>query len=175
VNRLIILSDLWGLEHACWMSYYTEFLNDFYEIVCYDCCDLGRIDKTVAKQEELHLQFISGGCDTSVDSLLQKEQGGVDVIGFSIGGYIAWKASFAGLKIRQLFAISSTRLRYEIRKPSIAVELFYGEKDIYKPPNSWFQLLDIEKHVYADEEHLCYQKREIAADICARIVTQAKK
>ncbi len=171
-QRIIILSDLWGEEKSEWLIYYTSILEKYFDVKYYDSCVLGGIDKSEYSVEELHHQFITGGIAKAVENILKEEKGkeNILVLGFSIGGYIAWKAGNSGLKMQCLYAISSTRLRYETQKPSGTIELIYGEEDADKPDNNWFEKLGIRTNFYKHEGHELYTKKEIAGNICNRIV-----
>ncbi|MEL6944601.1 MAG: alpha/beta hydrolase, partial [Bacteroidota bacterium] len=72
------------------------------------------------------------------------EQVEVSILAFSIGGTIAWKAALKGLKIKSLWAFSATRLRYEVERPNIPIQLFFGQKDEYRPSSNWFDRREIE-------------------------------
>ena len=141
-------------------------------MTCYDSCVLADIDKSEYSEEKLHDQFITGGIVKAVENLLKKEKESTIVLGFSIGGTIAWKACKSGLKTQRLIAISSTRLRYETQKPSGVIDLIYGEKDTYKPDNNWFEKLEIRTEIYKNEGHEVYKKKEIAQKICKMIIQQ---
>jgi hypothetical protein len=167
--RLLILSDLWGKEKSDWVSAYVELLKDKYEIQYYDCCELGAIDKTHYNQEKLHNQFINGGIEKAVDSLLKFEKRKIDVLAFSIGGTIAWKAALKGLNVGSLFAVSSTRLRFENEIPNCKLKLYYGENDSNKPSENWFKKLSIEFDIIKNKEHSFYSEKEFATLICAEI------
>lgn len=169
-QKLIILSDLWGKEKSKWIAYYTEILGKHFDITYYDCCELGGIDKSEYSEESLHRQFVSGGIDMAVTTLLEKESNAANVLAFSIGGTIAWKASLLGLKTKSLIAVSATRLRYETEKPLTTIDLLYGTEDPYKPDSDWFQNMGIEENFIENEGHGLYQKKEVAELICRRII-----
>ncbi len=171
-QRIVLLSDLWGKEKSEWIGYYSTILEEYFDIQYYDCCELGDIDKSNYSMRKLYNQFVNGGIARAVESLLQKEKGFITVLGFSIGGLIAWKAALSGLKVQNLFALSSTRLRSETQKPSGKVELFYGEDDAYRPNIQWFQNMDLKENLYKKEEHEMYRKKEIAENICRKIIKQ---
>ena len=171
-QRLLILSDLWGKEKSDWITYYTSILENHFELEYYDSCDLGTIDKSDYSEENLHHQYINGGIEKAVVQLVKKEKGLVSVLGFSIGGLIAWKAGLSGLKIQNLYAVSSTRLRYETEKPLGTIELFYGKNDNYKPDRTWFEKLNLKEHFIKNKEHELYKDKEIAESICKLIMEQ---
>lgn len=172
MNKLLILSDLWGERKSNWLNQYITILENHFEIVFYDSCELAGIDLSDFSEDKIHKQFINGGIESAINSLLKKEKGEVDVLGFSIGGLIAWKAALEGLKVRNLFALSSTRLRYEEKCPHCAVKLFYAEKDEYKPSEEWFRKLNLEMNVWKEQEHYFYGKQEIAIKVSQKIIEQ---
>lgn len=167
---LIILSDLWGAEKSDWITYYTTALKDYYAIKYYDSRILGEIAKRKYSEKELHAQFINGGIERAVTNLLMLENKNSVILGFSIGGYIAWKACNSGLRSKKLIAVSSTRLRYETKKPSMNIELIYGEDDAYKPDTTWFEKLDLHPIIYTKTGHDLYQNKKIAKNIVERII-----
>ncbi len=169
-QKLIILSDLWGTEKSNWIDHYMRHLVNYYDIEFYDCCDIAEVDKTTYKQEILHTQFINGGVDRAIHRLLEKNKESIDIMAFSIGGVIAWKATLLGMKTRHLYAVSSTRLRLEVVNPSCSVQLFFGENDLYKPDDDWFQKLNIKKHILEGEDHNVYQKEDFANTLCKVIM-----
>lgn len=168
--RIIILSDLWGKEKSDWVSAYIELLKDNFEIQYYDCCELGEIDKTSYTEENLHSQFVNGGIQKAADNLLMTEKNQIDIIAFSIGGIIAWKAALKGLNVRNLFAASSTRLRYENEIPNGTIQLYYGENDSNKPSNDWFEKHSIDFEIIKNKEHDFYTEKESADSICIEIL-----
>ena len=168
--RLIILSDLWGKEKSDWVIGYVELLKDKFEIQYYDCCELGKIDKTNYVEENLHSQFINGGIEKAVANLLKTEKNPIDVLAFSVGGTIAWKAALKGVNVRSLFAVSSTRLRYEDRNPKGIIKLYYGENDIHKPSNDWFKKHSIDFEIIKNKNHDFYTEKECTTLICNEIL-----
>jgi pimeloyl-ACP methyl ester carboxylesterase len=168
--RLIILSDLWGKEKSNWVSEYIEQLKDKFEIQFYDCCELGAIDRTNYTEESLHLQFVNGGIEKGVENLLDAEKNQMDVLAFSIGGTIAWKAALKGLDVRNLFAVSSTRLRYEEHIPDGVIKLYYGENDINKPSSIWFEKHTLNFKIIKNKGHNLYTQNEFVTSICNEIL-----
>lgn len=72
---------------------------------------MANIDLNLALEDSLHQAFINGGVERAVASLLEKEKEPVDILGFSIGGFIAWKAAWKGLRVRSLTAVSSNKIK----------------------------------------------------------------
>jgi hypothetical protein len=168
--RLIILSDLWGKEKSDWVSDYVELLKDNFEIQYYDCCELGEIDKTNYTEGNLHSQFVTGGIEKAVENLLKAEKNQVDILAFSVGGTIAWKAALEGLNVQNLFAVSSTRLRYENEIPNGGIKLYFGENDSNKPSENWFEKHSINFEIIKNKEHDFYTGKEFATLICSEIL-----
>ena len=168
-RRMIILSDMFGI-HSSWLEFYVSNLQNHFDITVYDCCELANIPKKLRDETELHQQFIDGGILKSVESLLKKEIESTTILAFSIGGTIAWKAILAGLKVDNLLAISSTRLRYETQKPSSNITLFYGDQDLNAPNDDWFKSMTITPTIFENMGHEMYRKKEIATIICSSII-----
>ncbi len=85
----------------------------------------------------IHAQFVNGGIKRAARKLCRKEKQAVNVMAFSVGGVIAWKAALQVLPVKRLYAISATRLRYETKKPDCKCTLYFGEEDGYKPTVNW--------------------------------------
>ncbi|WPO80571.1 alpha/beta hydrolase [Flavobacterium sp. KACC 22761] len=161
--RLLLLSDLFG-GNPEWIHYYIEILEPKFDVQYYDILKLARIDSS--NEKEIHNQFLSGGIEKAVSNLLDSKKGEVAVLGFSMGGTIAWKASLKGLKTTKLILVSSTRLRFETEKPSCEIKLCFGEKDLNAPKSDWFLGLKISNQIIENEDHCLYQKKDNAFLIC---------
>lgn len=162
--RLLLLSDLFG-GNPEWIQYYIEILELKFDVQYYDVLKLAQIDSS-SDEKEIHNQFLNGGIEKAVNNLLDFEKEKVAVLGFSIGGTIAWKASLRGLQITQLVAVSSTRLRFETEIPSCKVKLYYGEKDLNKPNEEWFLKLKMASRIFKNQNHNLYQEKNNISLIC---------
>jgi hypothetical protein len=160
MEELIILSDLWGKKKIDCLNYYSMILKDHFKLTFFDSRELAAIDSKDYSEEELHQQFVNGGINQAVTTLLQDVKETTHILGFSIGGYIAWKAVLEGLKASKMTLISSTRLRYENNRPSTVIDLYYGEKDIYRPTLDWFKKLGLNQNIYRGEEYNFYRKQK---------------
>jgi len=161
-KQLLILSDLWGAEKATYLTQYTTLLQAKYDIQFIDCCQIGQVDTSNYIQNNLHQQFINGGINSAIENLLKNYSQKVDILAFSIGGTIAWKANLAGLKVQNFYAISATRLRYETEKPSSKISLVYGGLDAYRPDENWFKNLNITNYtIFENEGHELYRKNTL--------------
>ncbi|GAA3726687.1 MULTISPECIES: alpha/beta hydrolase [Flavobacterium] len=166
--RLLLLSDLFG-DNPEWIQNYIEILELKFDVQYYDVLKLAQIDSS-SEEKEIHNQFLNGGIEKAVNCLLDFEKEEVAVLGFSIGGTIAWKASLKGLKATQLVAVSSTRLRFETGIPSCKVKLYYGDKDMNKPDQEWFMRLKMESQIFENQNHNLYEEKSNASPICNNFV-----
>ena len=168
--KLLILSDLFGGQHPEWINYYTNTLRSKFEIQYYDVLELANIDASNLAEADIHKQFLNGGIDKAVETLLKLETDKVTVLGFSIGGTIAWKASLKGLKTTHLFSGSSTRLRYETEAPNCKIKLYFGDQDSNKPNSNWFLDLKVPVEIFQNQNHQLYFEEKNATAICAEIL-----
>lgn len=166
--RLLLLSDLFG-GNPEWIQYYIKILESKYDIRYYNVLKLAHIDSS-NNEKEIHNQFVNGGIEKAVNSLLNFEKEEVIILGFSIGGTIAWKASLKGLKTKQLIAVSSTRLRFETEVPDCEIRLYFGDRDLNVPNHSWFWDLKISNQIIENQDHLLYQEKENVFLICSNFL-----
>lgn len=172
--KLLILSDLLGNRDTNWVNSYIDLLKHNFQVQFYDCCELAEIDTKLTDKDNIHQQFIDGGIEKVVKKILQKEKDEINIIiGFSIGGLIAWKAVLSGLNVSYVCAVSSTRLRYETQKPNVLIDLFFAENDPYKPDEKWFEFMQLDKVIFKNEAHEFYMKEEVANEISLQIVEKS--
>ncbi|WP_367393108.1 alpha/beta hydrolase [Lewinella sp. LCG006] len=172
-QRLIILSDLWGVDRSQWWSFYEQPLRQHFELQWYDCCLLGQINLAHYEQEELHQQFLDGGIERAVDRLLaaEKHYPPAYVLAFSIGGTISWRAILQGLSCSYFCAVSATRLRKEDEQLSIRGKLYYGEDDPYRPDEKWSERqVHLSHALLPNHGHEVYTKAEIAKIIVRELI-----
>ncbi|PXY45384.1 alpha/beta hydrolase [Flavobacterium hydrophilum] len=164
--KLLILSDLFGGENPDWIQYYIDELQSKFDIQYYDVRELANISLECIIESDLHNQFLNGGIEKAVKNLLKIEKEETLVLGFSIGGFIAWKAALKGLKVSHLIAVSSTRLRFETEVPNCKINLYFGQKDVNVPNTEWFSDLNISSHFFENQGHQFYLQKENAFIIC---------
>ncbi len=165
-KRLIILSDLWGKKNTNWLSYYTNNLEANFEVVLYDTRKLGNVNNKTSSKKLIHQEFVQSGIDKAVDSLLKKEQDSPFILAFSVGGSIAWKAALKGLKTAGIYALSSTRLRFETQKPNTEIALYFGNNDAFVPDKYWFDQMGLKSTFFKNKAHEFYKEKESARLIC---------
>lgn len=168
-HRLIILSDLWGVTDDSWVAMYVDKLSEDFQVAFYSSCELAEMPRENLSEEERHVFFVNGGLERAVKNLVELEKERFTVLAFSIGGTIAWKACLKGLDIEKLYAISSTRLRYETEKPKAEAILYFGEEDNYKPNNNWFEKMKVDYSIISEKVHEMYKEEEFAKRLCLLI------
>jgi pimeloyl-ACP methyl ester carboxylesterase len=167
--RLLLLSDLFGGESPEWIKSYSKTLASKFDVHYYDVLKLGGINASDCDESGIHSQFLKGGIDRAVQTLLDFEKEEVTILGFSIGGTIGWKASLLGLKVKQLVAVSSTRLRFETEIPNCKIKLYFGENDRNKPNAEWFSDLNVSNYVFENQEHQLYLIEKNTVVICSEL------
>lgn len=172
--RLVILSDIWGHRNSAWITPYIESLKTNFDVQYYDCCELGEINPELSQIEQIHQAFLAHGIETAIGNLCMKENEEIFLLGFSIGGLIAWKAALAGLKATYICAISSTRLRYESSKPEGIIDLIFAENDPSQPSDAWFETLSLERKIFKNEGHDFYRDEEMSRKLIHHILIRTK-
>lgn len=155
---------------AKYLEVYLQQLEPIYEVQPYDCCLLAELPLGQETQEERHQHFVTGGIQRAVDALINTEREGVEVLAFSVGGTIAWRAALAGMPIDQLFAISATRLRYETEKPNCGLRLWYGALDPYQPNAEWYEKMQLSAHQWPGHGHDIYKHPSIIKTVCQELL-----
>ncbi len=174
-ERLLIISDLWGVKKSQWLIHYTQILETKFEPIWYDSCSLGNLDTSTYTQENLHTQFVDGGIEIAVEELIKNEKNPVHILAFSIGGVIAWNFGLRTNTIKSLTCISSTRLRKETKKPKGKITLYFGEKDKHAPPTAWLENMQLASKIVPNKTHEMYQETEFAIHLSKKIVTDIVK
>ncbi len=172
MKRLIIISDLWGGKQPTYIQKYLHLLDQKFELQYYDACALGEIDQSDFTEKNIHQQFVNGGIDMAVENLLQAEDSKVSILGFSIGGVIAWKAIQQGLNCDALLAVSSTRLRYESERLTCPTQLIFGKLDPFKPKEKWFKMMNITYKLFDNQGHEFYKNESIVDWIAKELLNE---
>jgi len=169
-ERLLVISDMWGVKKGLWITSYLGYLQQFYDIQFYDCQQLGNIDELVNSKENLHRAFVDGGIETAVAHLMKKETEACHVLAFGTGATIAWKAGIMGFQMKSLTAISPTRIRFEKERPNCAIDLTYGEYDSFKPDMFWAKQVGVEMNIVPKFGHELYSDEKVIVDVCKRLL-----
>lgn len=168
-KEIILITDIWGTSNADWLEQYVLSLQSSYKVSIFDSHKLGMIDTSDLSEKAIHEQFINGGIDRAVEKLINQRPAVFSVIGFSIGGLIAWKACLQGFEVETLVAVSSTRLRYEKEKPNCNIFLIYGQEDKFKPDENWFKTLNVNHTIIEEEGHEVYKDNKIIPHLLQKL------
>ncbi len=149
---------------------YRQILRNHFEIKYYDSRILAEINSKGKSAEKIHQDFVNFGIEKAVENLQQKEKEKTHILAFSVGGVIAWKYALKAKNVKSLTLISSTRLRYEMAKPSTKIELYFGEKDKYQPAKEWFENLNLKRNVFLDFGHEMYENIDFSKKTSQEII-----
>ncbi|WP_343487563.1 hypothetical protein [Allomuricauda sp. d1] len=174
-EKLVVLSDMWGVKKGLWITSYFGYLQQYYDITFYDCLQLGNVDVPVCTEENIHNAFVNGGIDTAVAHLLKKEHESAHYLAFSTGGTIAWKAALNGLPIKSLTAVSPTRIRHESQSPDCELDLIFGECDEFKPSMKWAKEVGVSMNVISGFGHQLYSDEKIINELCLKLLQKVTK
>ncbi|PCE64556.1 hypothetical protein [Sediminicola luteus] len=155
-ESLLIVSDMYGGQPAWLQDYIDHFETDF-SVSYFDCKKEAGIPDHIQTPEEIHQYFVLGGIGHAVQKLLESETKPGNILAFSIGGTIAWKAILKGLPCTRLYCISATRLRYKTQRPDCPIRLIYGEEDTHRPSTTWFNQMGIDPTIIPNQGHTLYQ------------------
>lgn len=169
-ERLVVLSDMWGAKKGLWITSYLGYLQQYFDIVFYDCQQLANIDLAVNSDKNIHQEFVDGGIDRAVAHLLKKESQPSHYLAFSTGGTIAWKANLKGLPMKSLYNVSATRIRMETEKPDCSTELLYGAYDEYRPSAEWSEKVGAEMEIVPKFGHELYTDEKIIQKVCKQLL-----
>ncbi|MBT8186792.1 MAG: hypothetical protein HKP38_09340 [Croceitalea sp.] len=174
-EKLVVLSDMWGVKKGLWITSYFGYLQQYYDIVFYDCQQLANLNVTVSTKENIHKAFVEGGIDTAVAHLLKKETEASHFLAFSTGGTIAWKAAMQGLPMKSLTAVSATRIRMEEGRPCCDLDVIFGENDAFKPSEEWAKKVGIAMNVIPKFGHELYSDEKIISDVCMSLLNRVTR
>lgn len=168
-NKIVLISDIHGMENSPWMKRYQRILSSEFEVQTHCVLQLAGIDSDLDKMET-HSKLVNGGIDKAVNELLIQLPENALLLGFSVGGVVAWKCIANGYKAPIVFCLSSTRLRKESIKPESDFKLVFGEMDEYKPNDEWFVQMQLMPKLLAKEGHDFYLKESFIVQFASQII-----
>lgn len=171
-NMLIILTDFNGLKDEMWLENYQHLLQKDFNCIVYDTQKLGEIACKGQSETQIHQAFVDFGIQKAVDNLLKIHTEEYTILGFSVGGTIAWKAALYNQRISSLYAVSATRLRFETLKPAVIVNLSFGELDMHRPNPTWSHELRVRSTIFENANHEVYKNSDFCSLLCAQIIRQ---
>lgn len=168
--RLVVLSDLYGIPNEPWMEAYRNELIPHLTLIEYDCRQLAEIDHLAPT--EIHAAFANGGIERAAKNLLLAESTPSHLLGFSVGGTIAWKYALESTNAISVTTVSATRLRNETKIPTSLNSIYFGEREEFGPQQEWFAQMNIEPIVFPNLGHECYKHSAIIPMICQKIISR---
>ncbi len=165
-ERLVILSDMWGIKKGMWITSYLGYLQQYYKIEFYDMMQLANLDPVHYTEENICADYMQDGIDTAVAHLLKKESVSSHYLAFCVGGTVAWKAALKGLPIKSLYAVSPGWLQFENEKPDIPMTLLYGQNQLILPTSSWTHKVGVEIEVIPNFGTTLYSDEKIIRKVC---------
>ncbi len=169
-ERLVILSDMWGSKRGLWITSYLGYLQQYFDIVFYDCQQLANVDVTINTAEFIHNEFENGGVEIAAKHLLRRETISSHYLAFGIGGTIAYKAALQGLPAKSLYAISSSGIISEKKYLSCPVKMIFGQYDENRPSNEWTEKMGLKMEVVSSFGHELYTDEKIIKKICQELL-----
>ena len=157
---------MWGVKKGLWITSYLGYLQQYFDITFYDSQQLANLQLTVNSEDNIHHAFVNGGIETAVAHLLKKEKEPAHYLCFSVGGTIAWKASLLGLPMKSFYAVSSTRIRSEVKKPECTTRVIFGDNDVYRPKSNWYESLNVKGELIKGFGHDMYSDEKIIKKVC---------
>ncbi len=160
---LIILSDIFGETNEEWMKEYEVRLQQSFQVEVFDSRKLAGIQST--ELSHVHNAFLNGGMEQAVRAIESFNLYPSAILGFSIGGTIAWKYALTN-QVASLYLVSATRLRNEIETPSSDVSLYFGEDEANGPKEDWFNKMKLSPKISRGAGHECYKEKSTIELVC---------
>lgn len=169
---LFILSDIHGNIHQDWMQRYASILSPFFQVKLFDSQELAGISNLESSQ--VHAEFLKGGIDRAISTLETMDDQPSTILGFSIGGTIAWKFALRN-QIQSLHLVSATRIRKEVEKPVSTIALYFGEQEEHGPNSDWFNTMNVSPVILRGEGHECYRTKRMQELVCGDMIDVQQK
>ncbi|MEQ5792522.1 hypothetical protein J4E06_15765 [Muricauda sp. NFXS6] len=174
-ERLIVISDKWGAKKGLWIASYFGYLQQYYDIVFYDCQQLGNVDVSIFSEENIDKAFREEGIERAVANLLKKESKPAHYLAFGTGATIAYKALLKGLPTKSVTAISPVGIDTENQMAPADVQLIYGECDTSKPGIKWAKSVGADLRVVPNFGHTLYSDEKIISEVSLELLEKATK
>ncbi|GAB3442006.1 alpha/beta fold hydrolase [Insolitispirillum peregrinum] len=115
-------------------------------------------DRPDLRGEALHGHLVHhGGLQRAAQTLGKRDGRPYVGLGFSAGGTALWRAVSAGLALRALICVSSTRLRLETAPLTIPTMTLWGDCDPNRPTEAWNGSVPTHSKTYAGAAHDFYR------------------
>ncbi|NDV15552.1 hypothetical protein GO009_05880 [Muricauda sp. TY007] len=174
-EKLVIISDKWGSKKGLWIASYFGYLQQYYDIVYYDCQQLGNIDVSISSEENIDRAFKENGIKMAVSSLIKKETQPAHYLAFGMGATVIYKASLMGLPTKTITAISAIGIETEEQAAPTDVQLIYGECDKSKPGLKWAKSVGANLKIVPNFGHTLYSDEKIISEISLELLENVTK
>jgi len=164
---LFVLSDIHGNIYQDWMKEYASTLSPFFQVKLFDCQELAGISNLEPSQ--VHAEFLNGGMDRAISTLEALDDQPTAILGFSIGGTIAWKFALRN-QVQSLHVVSATRIRKEVEKPMSTITVYFGDQEEHGPNTEWFNTMDLSPVILKGEVHECYRNKRTLELVCGNMI-----
>ncbi len=169
---LFILSDIHGNILQDWIQGYVASLSPFFQVKLFDCRELAGISNS--EPSRVHAEFLNGGIDRAISNLEALDDQPTAILGFSIGGTIAWKFALRN-QVQSLHLVSATRIRKEVEKPMSTITLYFGDQEEHGPNTDWFNTMNVSPVILRGEGHECYRNKRIQELVCGDMIGVQQK
>lgn len=169
-ERLVILSDMWGSKKGLWITSYLGYLQQYFDIVFYDCQQLANIDITINTAAYIQNEFENGGTEIAVKHLLRRENIASHYLAFGIGGCIAYKAAMQDLPVKSIYAVSANNLILEKNQLKCASKMLFGQYDEMKPSMEWAEKIGVKMEIIPSFGHELYTDEKIIRKVCQELL-----
>jgi len=167
--NLLLISDLLGDINSSYLLLYKSLLKEKFNVTILDACQLGEVTNTKESDKNHDIFINKGGLIKAVENLVSSKIKADLILGFSIGGTIAWKACLQKLEVNKLICISATRLRYETHYPNCEIELYFSFNDKYRPNSNWTLSKIINTTLISNSGHSIYKDETFIKRICDKV------
>ncbi|WP_318309601.1 hypothetical protein [Flagellimonas crocea] len=174
-EKLVVISDKWGAKKGLWIASYFGYLQQYYDIVFYDCQQLGNVDVSISSEENIDRAFKEIGIDRAVSNLIKKETRPAHYLAFGTGATVAYKAALKGLSAKSVTAISAIGLETEEAVGDVDVKLIYGECDKGKPGLQWANKVAANIEVVPNFGHTLYSDEKIISQVSLELLENITK
>jgi dienelactone hydrolase len=164
--KLIIVSDIF--EHPKAQNCISTLLTNLEHVEYLSLNQLCQTPYLSGDALHQHL-FENDGIETVAHTLQAHSDPNTIAVGYSAGGTALWRAVQAGMKLKALFCVSSTRLR-ELGPISPFTHTYFGSLDTGKPNKKWLAKTPTKHFTFEDAEHNFYNDISSSARKACQII-----
>jgi len=173
-EKLVVISDKWGAKKGFWIASYFGYLQQYYDIVFYDCQQLGNVDVSIFSEENIDKAF-EEGMERAVANLIKKETKPAHYLAFGTGASVAYWALLRGLPTKSVTAISAIGIDDEKIMVPADVQLIHGECDTRKPGLKWAKRVGADLRIVPNFGHTLYTDEKIISEVSLELLEKVTK